>query len=157
MGSTIQVMKGIVELIRLGIYGFLIYQIYFVSGWVSIALGLCFLFIELEFFLLGYLKRQVDAIGFAQTQAINTDFGFSSDALTNEEADLVSQIRDGDLIAAVTFLKGRCQNQLIDFNLLPEPVRLILAQRLINAINRNESPTWAELLSDTKNEKEVSA
>lgn len=143
-------MKGLIELIRLGIYGFLIYQIYFVSGWVAIAVGVCFLLAELGLFLLGYLKRQVDAIGFAQSQAINTDFAFSSHELTNEEVDLVSQIRQGDLLSAVLFLKGRCENKLIDFNLLPEPVRLLLAKRLINAINRNESPTWTELLSDTE-------
>lgn len=149
-------MKGLVELVRLGIYGFLIYQIYFVSGWVALAVGLIFLLGELMFFLLGYLKRQVDLLGFAQTQAINTDFGFSSEALTNEEAELVDRIREGDLVAAVSFLKGRCQNKLIDFGLLPEPLRLILAQRLINAINRNESPTWKELLSDNANEKSQS-
>lgn len=143
-------MKGLIELVRLGIYGFLTYQIYFISGWVAIAVALSFLMFELVLFLLGHLKRQLDAIGFAQSQAINTDFGFASHELTNEEADLVSQIRQGDLLSAVLFLKGRCENKLIDFNLLPEPVRLLLAKRLINAINRNESPTWTELLSDTE-------
>ena len=148
-------MTGIMELIRLAIYIYLIYQVYFVSGWVAITLGVCFLFFELGFFLLVYLKRQVDALGFAQTQAINTDFGFNSHDITNEEADLVSQIREGDLVASVLFLQGRCQNKLIDFNLLPEPVRLLLAKRLINALNRNESPTWTELLTDVKDEKQI--
>lgn len=146
-------MKGIIILLRLGLYGYTLYIVYFINLWIAVGFLTCFLFFEFSFMLLGFLKRSVDTIGFAQTQ---TDFGFSSHSLTYEEAELVDQIRIGDLMAAVIFLQGRCQNKLIDFKLLPEPVRLLLAQRLINAINRGESPTWSDLLADNTSEKKVS-
>ena len=149
-------MRKIFDLVRIATYIYVVYKVYSVSVWISVGLGVSFILFEMLFFLLGFLKRQIDAVGFAQSQAINTDFGFSSQQFTIEEAELVDQIREGNLVASVEFLKGRCQNKFIDFNLLPEQVRLLLAQRLINAINRNESPTWSDLLSDNKNEKEIS-
>ena len=123
--------------------------------WTAIGLGVAFIFLEIGFFLLGFLKKQIDTLSVAQAQTTNTNFTFSTEEITNEEADLVDLIRDGDLKASVTFLKGRCENKLINFDFLPEPLQLILAQRLVNAINRGESPTWAELLSGRKNEKQT--
>lgn len=94
-------------------------------------------------------------MGLVQAQTTNTDFSFITQPLTNEEADLVDSVRGGDYKASATFLKIRCKNTHINFNFLPESVQLMLAQRLINAINRGESPTWSELLSGTKNENQT--
>lgn len=99
----------------------------------------------------------VDNIGLAHAQTTNTDFGFLTTPLTNDELDLVDLVRAGDADASSAFLKGRCENKLVNFDFLPEPVQLMLAKRLVNAINRGESPTWAELLSGSKNEKQISA
>lgn len=148
-------MRIIIDILKLAFYGFVVIQSYHVNYVLALGFAGCFAFFELGLFLLSYLHKELETLRVAQTQTVNTDFGFSSEELTNEEADLVDQIREGDIEAAATFLKGRCNNKLIDFKILPEPVRLLLAQRLVNAINRGESPTWKDLLSES-NEKEIS-
>lgn len=141
---------------RLFVYGYVVYQTYFTNLWTAIGLAVCFTMLELGFFLLGYLKQIIDALAITQAQATNTNFGFLTQPLVNEEADLVDRIRAGDATASAVFLSSRCKNTKINFEFLPAPVTVMLAQRLINAINRGESPSWSELLSGNKNEKEIS-
>lgn len=146
----------IIDLVKLGFYGFVIVQSYHVNYIIALGFAGVFALFELVMFLMSYLHKEIEALRALQTQTVNTDFGFSSEELTNEEAELVDQIREGDAVAAVEFLKGRCHNKIMDFNLIPEPVRLMLAKRLVNAINRGETPQWKDLLSENKNEKEAS-
>jgi hypothetical protein len=148
--------RFIIDLLKLGFYGFVVIQSYHISYVLAIGFGGVFLLFELGLFLMSFLHKEIEALRLAHSQTVNTDFGFSSEELTNEEAELVDQIREGDAAAAVELLKGRCNNKVLDFNLLPEPVTLIMAKRLINAINRRESPSWKDLLSENKNEKEAS-
>lgn len=142
-------------ILRLVIYGYIVYQTFLTNFWIALGMGMCFIALEIIYILLRYLKGEINALTFAQNQVTNTDFGFSSDAITPDEADLVDQIREGDLTAASKFLAGRCQNKLLDFKLLPETIILTLAQRLVNSINRGEKTTWKELLNKDEEPNKV--
>lgn len=144
--------------LRIIVYTLISYNVASVSYWASGAFALIFLFIEFIFLLIASLKSSIDVLLLKQEQKLSHDFEFTSEELTKEEADLVDAIRDGNTKAATDFLHNRCNNKLFDFNLMPEQLRLIVAQRLINAINRNESPTWKDLLAGSdvqKNEDKI--
>ena len=140
---------GKFEIVRLLIYIGLVYAVSSVSYWVSAAFIFIFFALELILFLMVTLKNQLDAVTLLQEKKVSTDFGFSTEEITHDEAELVDLVRDGDGKAAAKFLTGRCANKLMDFELIPEQVRVVLAQRLVNAVVRREEPqSWDNLLAD---------
>jgi hypothetical protein len=141
-------MYWVINIIKAVIYVVVLVKVAEVSIWMSVGLFIVFVQAELGFILCGYLKGRVDSIGYAQTQAISTDFGFHTHPLTSEETDIVYKVRNNDIESCIVFLKARCKNKLVDFTILPETVLVLLAKRLINSINRGETMTWEELLNE---------
>lgn len=149
-------LSSILEALRWLLCGYIALQLYTISGWAAIAVVFLFLLQEWTFYVISKMLQTLELIKDIvllkqvkdKVTVTQEDFGFSAEPLTSDEEVLVDKIRDGDGDASTQFLSGRCANKTFDFTLVPEVVRLILAQRLVNAINRNEAPTWSQLLTD---------
>lgn len=154
---------------KLLVYGFILYQVYQLNGWVALGLGIAFLMIELlsagvlqanklSARKLQEIDKMVKDIGMAVTMnpILSPQIGiaFLSEPFTEEEKKLIPAVKDGDVNSINEFLHLRCVNKSIDFNTseFPPELKSDIANNLIREIDGDKGSQngWDEILDDDK-------
>jgi hypothetical protein len=147
--------------LRWVIYGLIIYNTYYINGWIAFAFFITFFGLELIIYVATnefkkvkeattILANKLDSLN--QASSTNGGFHFATKPLSEEEVEWVRRIKEyKDEESVNNLLNARCLSSTVDFadSGIALPIKLSMVDQLLNIIQNSQPPDdWDETLDE---------
>lgn len=150
----------IIEVVRLAVYGIVLFNAIGSSWWIAVAFGIVFFHLELAILALTVFRKKIQHLEDTVTELkkelevpeIDFGFEFSSEPLTSEEEGFLEVAKSGNVEGIENFLASRCEDKTVDFTIVSTPVKLIMTAKVLSLVERQHDVKidneWADVIED---------